>query len=160
MALVVEGSRLERNGIGDIARDNDEIGLFRAYHRRNGVERHGILFDAHPAAADVNVGELKHLEALVGIDVPEPAAHIFIFEVAAHRGEGFYLFAVGGKTHSRNAGCNSRKSDYNDKDNRQNLFYNLAAVLLRFFFFIFLAHDLSLEAEVNFRLHFLPYRFF
>ena len=60
--FVVERARLERYGVRDIARDHDKVGLLFSYHRRDGVHCPRVLFVRKRAAADMDVGELQHLE--------------------------------------------------------------------------------------------------
>ena len=60
--FVVERARLERYGVRDIARDHDKVGLLFPYHRRDGVHCPRVLFVRKRAAADMDVGELQHLE--------------------------------------------------------------------------------------------------
>ena len=139
--FVVEGSRLERNGIRYVSRDNNKVGLFRRNHCGNGIERHCVLFKTHKAGADVNVSELKNFEVSVGGKSPVSVlvrlqnGDVILFDLL--KGQGF--FCVDSVAYIGGSVCRYDKGNKNTEDYEENLYAFFSFVRVFWFFTHFIA---------------------
>ena len=126
-ALVVESARLERHGIGDIARHDDEIGLHCRDCLGDRLQRPPVLLSGERARADVDIrqlqyGEILHARAFLGReDIIAEVAVVGHFEIAVTFGEcldGVFYVIVVARVADEAAKCEHGKEHEDDSAHR------------------------------------------
>ena len=81
--LVIESACLERHRVRNVAGDYHEVRLFYPNHCSYGIDSHSVLFNRHPAAADMYIRQLHHFQSLVTLNVHIAVVLYAVFQLGA-----------------------------------------------------------------------------